>query len=106
VSIINLIPEGWWLARLHEDRTEQRFAGTTHQPLGTYTAGLQSEWGGRLTEAKGASPEEAVQRAADEVRHRLDLTRRGEPGGWVSLPGQEPWNRPAAPLVLPSYPQR
>jgi len=58
-----LVPEGWWLFGLYENRSPITYARDRHKPLGTFTAQLQHTDGGRLIEEKAATPALALSAA-------------------------------------------
>jgi len=68
------LPEGWWLERLGEVRTDIIFAGEQHVPTGTFHCRLQHVEGGKLTEGRGPSPDEAIRAAIAEVHRGNETT--------------------------------
>lgn len=59
-----LLPVGWWLVSVGEDRTPITYRDDRHKSLGTWTAKVQHRQGGLLQVAKGRQPALAVCTAA------------------------------------------
>jgi len=73
------IPEGWWLYGLFHNHTPIRFAGEKHVPFDksghgfAWSCKLQHVCGGKLTEGRGDTPQQAIRSAIQEIEVEIEI---------------------------------
>lgn len=69
------LPDGWWLDSLSEVRTKVIYANDRHKPTGEWKCALQHERGGHLIEAKGQTPQAAIDAAIVAIAKAIESGR-------------------------------
>ena len=73
---LSVIPAGWFLDGLFDNRTPCRVDGDRHVHL-RWTAKLQHETGGKLVIGNGGTPQGAIESALFEIQESLEFHRWG-----------------------------